>query len=130
MRGATTTGAPEENGDILVKYVMLIIDRPTEPAPNTPEFGAWYAEIGAWYEKWGASGRLDGGHQLQGPETAKTVRAGNVTDGPYIETKEVIGGYSVIEADSIDEAVDVAKTWPGVDRGWITMEVRPAVEMG
>ena len=39
----------------------------------------------------------------------------------------MLGGYSVIEADSIDEAVEVAKTWPGVDRGWITMEVRPAL---
>ena len=42
----------------------------------------------------------------------------------------MLGGYSVIEADSIDEAVDVAKTWPGVDRGWITVEVRPVIEMG
>ncbi len=95
-----------------------------------PSTGAWYAEIGAWYEKWGATGKLDGGHQLQGTETAKTIRSGSVTDGPFIETKEVLGGYSVIEADSIDEAVEIAKTWPGVDRGWITMEVRPVIEMG
>jgi hypothetical protein len=113
-----------------VKYVMLILDTPNEPAPGTPEYGAWYAEIGAWYEKWGATGRLDGGHVLQPPAAAKTVRAGGVTDGPFMETKEVVGGYSGIEADSIDEAVDIAKTWPGVDRGWITIEVRPILEMG
>ena len=113
-----------------MQYVMLIIDTPAEPGQQSPEYGAWYAEIGAWYEKWGATCRLDGGHQLQGTETAKTIRSGSVTDGPFIETKEVLGGYSVIEADSIDEAVDVAKTWPGVDRGWITVEVRPALEMG
>jgi hypothetical protein len=113
-----------------VKYVLLLLDTPNEPKADTAEYGAWYAEIGAWYEKWGATGRLDGGHQLQGTETAKTIRSGSVTDGPFIETKEVLGGYSVIEADSIDEAVDVAKTWPGVDRGWITVEVRPAIEMG
>ena len=99
-------------------------------AATAAEYGAWYAEIGAWYEKWGATGKLDGGHQLQGSDSARTVRAGGVTDGPFVETKEVLGGYSVIEADSIDEAVDVAKTWPGVDRGWITMEVRPVIEMG
>ena len=69
-------------------------------------------------------------HQLQGADTAKTVRAAGVTDGPYIETKEVLGGYSVIDADSMDEAVEVAKTWPGVDRGWITVELRPVIEMG
>jgi hypothetical protein len=113
-----------------VKYVLLILDTPAEPKPDTAEYGAWYAEVGAWYEKWGATGRLDGGHQLQEPGSAKTIRSGSVTDGPFIETKEVLGGYSVIEADSIDDAVEVAKTWPGVDRGWITMEVRPVIEMG
>ena len=113
-----------------VKYVMLIMDTPNEPAPDSPEYGAWYAEVGAWYEKWGATGRLEGGYQLQGPGTAKTVRSTGVTDGPYIETKEVLGGFSTIEADTIDEAADIAKTWPGVDRGWITVEVRPVLEMG
>jgi hypothetical protein len=48
-----------------------------------------------------------------------------VTDGPFIETKEAIGGFSVLEADTIDEAVEIARTWPGVDRGWISVEVRP-----
>ena len=49
------------------------------------------AEIGAWYEKYGAAGVLaDPGHQLDFPHTAKTVRAGGVTDGPYIEAKEVL----------------------------------------
>jgi hypothetical protein len=114
-----------------VKYVLLILDTPDEPAPDSPEYGAWFAEIGAWYEKWGATGKLaDGGAQLQGPSTAKTVRSTGVTDGPYIETKEVLGGYSVVEADSIDEAVEIGRTWPGVDRGWITLEVRPVIDMG
>jgi hypothetical protein len=113
-----------------VKYVLLILDTPAEPAPGTPEWNAWYGEVAAWYEKWGATGKLESGHQLQPPATGKTVRAAGVTDGPFIETKEVLGGYSVFEADSIDEAVAVAKTWPGVDRGWITVEVRPVIEMG
>lgn len=113
-----------------MKYVMLILDTPAEPAPQSPEWNAWYAEVGAWYEKWGATGKLDGGHQLQPTQTAKTVRSAGVTDGPFIETKEALGGYSVIEADSIDDAVEVAKTWPGVDRGWITIELRPVIEMG
>ena len=113
-----------------VKYVLLIMDTQAEPAPQTPEYGAWYAEVGAWYEKWGATGRLNAGHQLQGVDTAKTVRASGVTDGPFIETKEVLGGYSVIDADSMDDAVEIAKTWPGVDRGWITVELRPIIEMG
>jgi hypothetical protein len=116
--------------ETLVKYVLLIMDTPAEPSAGSPEYGAWYAEVGAWYEKWGATGRLDGGHQLQGTDSAKTVRSAGVTDGPFVETKEVLGGYSVIDADTIDEAVDIARTWPGVDRGWITIEVRPVIEMG
>jgi len=58
------------------------------------------------------------------------LRSTGVTDGPFIETKEALGGYSLIDADSIDEAVEIARTWPGVDRGWITIELRPIVEMG
>ena len=113
-----------------MKYVMLIMDTPNEPAPGTPEANAWFAEVGAWYEKWGATGKLEGGHQLQGPQTAKTVRASGVTDGPFIETKEVLGGYSILDVDSMDEAVDISKSWPGVDRGWIAIELRPVMEMG
>jgi hypothetical protein len=113
-----------------MKYVMLIMNNDSVNQLTEDEQQAWYAEIMAWYEKHGASGVLaDGGHQLQGPETAKTARASGVIDGPFIESKEVLGGYSVLEAASVDEAIEVGKTWPGVDRGLITIEVRPVVEM-
>ncbi len=113
-----------------MKYVMLIMNTDATAQMTEDEQQAWYAEIMAWYEKHGASGTLaDGGHQLQGPETAKTARASGVTDGPFIESKEVLGGYSVLEAANVDEAIEVASTWPGVDRGLITVEVRPVVEM-
>jgi hypothetical protein len=114
-----------------MKYVILLLN--TEAAGNiTEEEGrAWYGEVGAWYEKnGGGSGKLvESGYQLQPGATAKTVRAGGVTDGPFMETKEALGGYSVLETDTITEAVEIAKTWPGVDRGWMTVEVRPVVEM-
>ena len=113
-----------------MKYVMLIMNTDAVNQLTEAEQQAWYAEIGAWYEKHGASGALaDGGHQLQGPETAKTARASGVIDGPFIESKEVLGGYSVLEAANVDEAIEVGRTWPGVDRGLITIEVRPVVEM-
>jgi hypothetical protein len=128
VKGAAKRAHDEK--ETRVKYVLLILDTENEPSADSPEYGSWYAEVGAWYEKWGATGRLVAGHQLQKPATAKTVRAGAVTDGPFIETKEALGGYSLIDADTIDEAVDIAKTWPGVDRGWITVEVRPVLEMG
>ena len=114
-----------------MKYVILLMN--TEVANNLTEAEgqAWFAEIGTWYEKGGGgSGKLvETGYQLQPPATAKTIRASGVTDGPFIETKEALGGYSVLETDTIEEAVDIAKTWPGVDRGWMTVEVRGTVEM-
>jgi hypothetical protein len=113
-----------------MKYVILIMDTPEGLVKAASEGEAWMAEVGAWYEKTGQSGKLaDGGSQLDRPSTAKTVRASGVTDGPFIEAKEVLGGYSVLETDTIDEAVEIARTWPGVDRGWITIEVRPVIQM-
>lgn len=89
---------------------------------------SWMAEIGAWYEKYGSAGKLaDPGYQLDGPGKARTVRASGVTDGPYMESKEVLAGYSLLEAASLEEAVEIAKTWPGVDRDLIVMEVRPVM---
>ena len=114
-----------------MKYVILLLN--TEAARNMSEAEGqqWFAEIGAWYEKGGGgSGKLaEAGYQLAPPETAKTVRVGGVTDGPFIETKEALGGYSVLETDTIEEAVEIAQTWPGVEKGWMAVEVRPIVEM-
>ena len=113
-----------------MKYVMLIMDTP-EGRAQYESNKEWYAEVGAWYEKMAASGKLtDSGAQLQPASTAKTVRSTGVTDGPYIETKEIVGGFSVLDVPDYDEAVEIAKTWPGVDRGWITVELRPIIEMG
>ena len=111
-----------------MKY--LILGLITEPGQQLqgPDLEAWMAEIGAWYEKYGSAGKLaDAGHQLDSVDKVKTIRAGGVIDGPFMETKEVLAGYSLLETDSIDEAVEISKTWPGVDRGWIVMEVRPVM---
>ncbi|MBO0769821.1 MAG: hypothetical protein J2P35_00015 [Actinobacteria bacterium] len=111
-----------------MKYLLLGMITETGQRLGGPGLEAWMAEIGAWYEKQGGTGKLaDAGYQLDTPATAKTVRASGVTDGPFMESKEVLGGYSLLETDTIEEAVELAKSWPGVDRGWITMEVRPVM---
>jgi hypothetical protein len=111
-----------------MKYLMLGAITEAGQQLQGPDMEAWMAEIGAWYEKQGAAGTLaDPGHQLDFPQTARTVRAGGVTDGPYMEAKEVLAGYSLLETGTIDEAVEIAKTWPGVDRDWIVMEIRPVM---
>lgn len=74
-----------------------------------------------------AEGRLIGSQQLEDAATARTLRvrdgALRVTDGPFAETKEFLAGYSLIEADSLDEAVRMAEAWPWSRYG--AVEVRP-----
>jgi hypothetical protein len=112
-----------------MKYLMLGAITEAGQQLRGPDLELWMTEIGAWYEKYGSSGKLvDAGHQLDTPDKAKTIRASGVTDGPYMEAKEVLGGYSLLETASLDEAVEIAKTWPGIDRGWIAMEIRPVME--
>jgi hypothetical protein len=90
-------------------------------------------EIGAWFERWAPAGKIaDAGAHLQRTRVAKTVRPGpdgtpEVTDGPYLELKEVVCGLVVLEADDIDDAVAVAATWPLI-RGRGAVEVRPLFE--
>ena len=71
-------------------------------------------------EKHGSA--LRGGNALQPTGTATTIRDGVVTDGPFIETKEALGGYYLIEADDLDQALAIAKDVPAPFGG---VEVRP-----
>jgi hypothetical protein len=72
-----------------------------------------------------------GGHGLQGPETATTVRVQNgstlTTDGPFAEAKEVIGGYYLLQADDLDAAIEFAARIPAARLGG-AIEVRPVME--
>ena len=80
-------------------------------------------------QQWLADNRAISFARLQPPNTAKTVRIKGtqppvVTDGPFIEAKEAIGGFALIEADNLDDAVQKAGSWPpGGD-----IEVRPLLE--
>jgi len=119
-----------------MKYVMLICDDPSNYADLTEqEQKRAYDEIYVHVDKWEKLGRyVDGGKELQGPQTARTIRRdGNggtvVTDGPYTEIKELIGGFMVIEADTIEQAIETASEWPTIPLG-TSIEIRPAVMHG
>jgi len=77
-------------------------------------------------------GKLIESQQLEAPATAKTVRMRggrlSVVDGPFAETKEMLGGFNLIEADSLDEAVRIASEFPWARTGCV--EVRPVVDIG
>jgi hypothetical protein len=112
-----------------MKYVLLFCgtaeDAAAFAALSPDELRARYAEVGAWFAEHGS--KIGPTNQLQGPETATSVRFGSegpvVTDGPFLEGKEAIGGYAEIEVADLDEALRMAKTWPG--RG--TVEIRPVM---
>ena len=105
-----------------MKY-MLLIYTPDE-ARSDPAITAEYLAIAELAE-------TVGGAELQPVATATTVRVENggtvTTDGPFAETKEVLGGYFLLEADDLDAALDVAARVPAARLGG-AVEVRPLVE--
>ena len=114
-----------------MKYMLLFIDD-QEAFQSIPDDqkGQLFQQVGEWWEKHSSEGRLVGGEQLQPPSTATTVRHSRsggtpvTTDGPFIEAKENIGGYAIVEVSDLDGALELARTWPA--RGIV--EVRPLIE--
>lgn len=115
-----------------MKYMMLIAG--SEDAWNRlseAESAELMQRIGAWWNEQAAAGRIVEGHQLQPVATATTVRpnangGATVTDGPFIDAKEVVGGYGILDVANLDEAIALASEWPGPD----VLEIRPIVERG
>ena len=113
-----------------MKYALLIYPKPGshEALPEDES-----ASVSAEYWAFREDPRCVGGAHLQPLETATTVRHGGggehlITDGPYADTKEVLGGYFVFEASNLDEALEVAQRIPAVRLGG-AVEVRPLVEV-
>ena len=110
------------------KYAILIYDDPTGYANMSPE--AWAAVIDA-HNAFAASvfelgGSLEGGSALANTTTATSIRGGTtVTDGPFLETKEALGGFYVVEARDLDHALEMAKLCPAPFGG---VEGRPIVD--
>ena len=78
----------------------------------------------AWFREHGTAGRIVGGEELGWPRAAKTVRQSGVTDGPFLETKELLGGFIVLEVPDEATALEVAAGWPGLDWPGDAVEVR------
>ena len=112
-----------------MKYVLLFAGAmEEEERAKNPEVAAAYARAGEWFADHFRRGKFVDGHELKGPQTATTVqfRDGKpmVMDGPFIEAKEIIGGYALVEVADLDEALAIAKSWPG----GTSVEVRPVVD--
>jgi hypothetical protein len=81
----------------------------------------------AWFESLKATGKATAGQPLQREGRVITKNGRTISDGPYAESKEAIGGYFLLNVTSMEEAVQIAKGCPGLDVG-ITVEVRPVAE--
>jgi hypothetical protein len=115
-----------------MQYALLIYgDEETPEQRSDDERRAGYAEYAAYTASLRNEGKLLGGEELQPAATATAVRVREgetiVSDGPFAETKEVLGGFYLIDADSLDDAIDAAARIPSARIG--TIEVRPVVAM-
>jgi hypothetical protein len=118
-----------------MKY-MLLIHQGDSPTPRDPEAWATLSEgeQNAVYADYQAINQTPGvtpGMALQDPETATTVRVADgttlVTDGPFVDTKEALGGWLIFEADDLDAAIELAARIPAARLGG-AIEVRPIEE--
>jgi hypothetical protein len=112
-----------------MQYLLLIAgDENRLTQLSDTEHQAW----GTYTQELQGSGKLRGGERLRPSATATTVRLKDgqrlLSDGPYAETKEQLGGYYVIDATDLDEAVEWASKMPHLARGG-SVEVRPVWEM-
>ncbi len=112
-----------------MKYALLIYTSDAGwDALSEDEQKAIYGEYGAVAQSPGISG----GEQLAPADTATTVRVADgstlTTDGPFAETKEALGGFFLLEADNLDDAIAMAARIPAARMGG-AVEVRPLVEM-
>ena len=105
-------------------YLCIQRSQPGQPgkgeAPSPAQMEEMYAKFNAWKEKF-QENIVDMGGKLG---DGRTVTAEGATDGPFVEAKEVIGGYMVISANSLDEVIEIASGVPGLVGPGSSVEVR------
>jgi hypothetical protein len=116
-----------------MEFLLLIYHREQEyeklPADQREPMHTEYRKL---MEELGRKGKLRGGNQLAATKLAKTMRVRRgkqgLTDGPFAETKEQLGGYFLVDVADIEEAIEIAGRIPGAREG--SVEVRPVIPRG
>jgi hypothetical protein len=126
-RGGVAAGRPEEGS---MRYLMLIYGEEPATPPSQAEIDA---EMAQWWDYDAAikkAGVFLGGEALQPSHTATTARLKDgervVTDGPFAETREVLGGFYLLDVPDLDTALDWAARCPAAAYG--SLEIRPVME--
>ena len=111
-----------------MRYVILIYENEASAPQDEGEMQRWFD----YTDELRQAGVMAGGEALHPTSSATTVRVKNgkrvVTDGPFAETKEQLGGFYLIDVENLDEALKWAEKIPSADRG--PVEVRPVVDFG
>jgi hypothetical protein len=115
-----------------MQYLLMIYENEAQSTDLSPaQKGAMFAEYGEFTRAIKASGHFRAGDALQPTAKATTVRVREgknlVTDGPFAETREQLGGYYLVEAADLDEAIALAARIPGARSG--SIEIRPIWQM-
>jgi hypothetical protein len=118
----------------MAKYLLLIHGVDAEWERMTPEQAKEHDAAHVRFRE-AAGPRVLGGEELEAATTATTLRsdgAGGLitTDGPFLETKEVLGGFYILEAADLDEVIRLATLLPEVRAGHSGVEIRPVVDHG
>jgi hypothetical protein len=115
-----------------MRYLLLVATEPPATALTEADWASMLEEYDKFATWAGEKGRIIGGAALEDVSTATTVsiRDGRriVTDGPFAETKEHLGGYYLIDVPSLDDAIETAFRIPGAAVGRV--EIRPVREVG
>lgn len=116
-----------------MKYLLMIYANEAAEAAMTPDqLGALLQRYGAYTKELVEAGAMVAGEALRETATARSVRVREgqslVTDGPFAETREQLGGFYLIEAGSMEEALEWAAKIPSAEVG--TIEVRPIMDYG
>jgi hypothetical protein len=116
-----------------MKYTLIVtMDPEKAPAAGSPEQGQFFGAFFAFNKEIEEKGAYLAGEPLQPVETATTVRMTegklSLTDGPFAETKEQIGGFYLVECSDLDEAIEWASRVPVVTFDCGAIEVRPCMD--
>jgi hypothetical protein len=127
-------GHPNEHRRPVVQYAILIYDEETASPSSAPADPETWKEVAGQYDAYTRMlrdrGAYKGGEALQPVTSATTIRVRDgqtlTTDGPFAETKEALGGFYLIEAADLDEALRLAADCPGARYG--SIEIRPVAD--
>jgi hypothetical protein len=116
----STSSIPSESSEYLLLFRNTNWHNDLSPEEIQHTMSRWTG----WFDRLVATGKCKGGHPLLATGAVISGKAGTVSDGPFAESKEAVGGYFFLQVDSMEEAMDIARECPALEHG-ISVEVRP-----